>query len=320
MIVDCTHYVRGTRQPHEALTLEEAAAFERRGGSFVWLELHEPTGELMDEVSRHFGLHELAVEDAARAHQRPKVEGYDDFHFLVFRTARFDEETDRVDFGEVDLFLGRGFVIAVRHGVAGELEPVRRRLERSAQLLKSGPAAVVWGILDAIVDDYQPVIEGLERDIEDVERTIFARGLDATERIHFLRQEVQDVYRALHPLLAPLEAMERGAFKEMDPGLLRYFRDVSDHLRRLHEEIVAQRDQLTSALDANVALVSVRQNEIAARQNETTKQLTMVATVFLPLTFVTGFFGQNFGWLVDHIDSFADFLVLGIGLMALSGA
>src|SRR3954447_6335003 len=318
MIVDCTHYVRGTRQPHEALTLEQAAALERRGGSFVWLELHEPTSELMEEVSRHFGLHELAVEDAARAHQRPKVEGYDDFHFLVFRTARFDEAADEVRFGELDLFLGRGFVIAVRHGVTGELEPVRRRREGGAQLLKSGPAAVVWGILDAIIDDYRPVIEGLERDIETVEQTIFALGEDATERIHFLRQEVTDVYRALHPLLGPLDGVERGAFKEMDPGLLRYFRDINDHVRQLHEEVVAQREQLTSALDANVALVSVRQNEIAARQNETTKQLTMVATVFLPLTFITGFFGQNFGWLVRHTDTVWDFVILGLGAMALS--
>src|SRR3954447_15766916 len=144
MIVDCTHYVRGTRQPHEALTLEQAAALERRGGSFVWLELHEPTSELMEEVSRNFGLHELAVEDAARAHQRPKVEGYDDFYFIVFRTARCGARVRGVEFGEVHVFLGPGYAIAVRHGDTGDRTGARRRLDQRPALLKSGPAAVVW--------------------------------------------------------------------------------------------------------------------------------------------------------------------------------
>ena len=160
-------------------------------------------------------------------------------------------------------------------------------------------------------------MEGLERDIEDVERLIFAEREDVTERIYILKQEVAEIYRAVHPLLEPLRDMEHGAFGRMDPRLLRYFRDIRDHLLRVHEEVVAQREQLGSALDANVSLMSVRQSDIATRQNEIVKQLTIMATVFLPLTFITGFFGQNFGWLVRHVGSLGDFLVLGLGGLAI---
>jgi magnesium transporter len=196
------------------------------------------------------------------------------------------------------------------------LTGARQRLEERPALLKSGPAAVVWGILDAVVDDYEPVVEEIENDIEAVEHTVFAGHADAIERIHELKQQVNNLYRAVHPLLVPLDAMEHGAFAEMDPGLLRYFRDVGDHLRRIHEEVLARREQLNSAFEANAALISVRQNEISARQNEIVKQLTIVATVFLPLSFVVGFFGQNFGWLVAHIDSLTAFAALGIGGLA----
>jgi magnesium transporter len=314
MLVECAHYVRGMRDP-TPLTLEEAAARPRSGGSFVWLELHEPDEALMTELCERFDLHELAVEDAGRAHQRPKVERYEGFYFLVFKTARYHHGERRLEIGELDLFLGAGFVIAVRHGEAAELGPVRERLEQRRELLKSGPATVVWGILDALVDDYGPVVEGLEADIDDVERTIFAEREDATERIYFLKQEVAELYRAVHPLLEPLGKVQTGGFEQMDPRLRGYFRDVTDHLLYVHEEVVAQREQLTTALEANVSLMNVQQNEIAARQNAIAKQLTIVATVFLPLSFITGFFGQNFGWLVGHVNTFWDFVVLGIGAM-----
>jgi magnesium transporter len=316
MIVDVAHYVRGTRETTR-LTLQQATACPRSGGSFVWIELHEPDERMMAELREGFNLHELAVEDASRAHQRPKVEAYEDFYFLVFKAARYDAGERRLEMGELDLFLGPGFVIAVRHGEAAELGPVRARLEHRRELLKSGPATVVWGILDALVDDYGPVVEGLERDIEDVERTIFADRADATERIYFLKQEVGELYRAVHPLLEPLARVQQGGFEKMDPRLRGYFRDVTDHLLYVHEEVVAQREALASALEANVSLMSVRQNEIAVRQNAISKQLTIVATVFLPLTFITGFFGQNFGWLTGHVNTFADFLTLGVGAMVI---
>ena len=316
MNVDCAFYSRGSRQPSEGMTLEDAASCPRRGNNYVWIELHEPDAALMAEVSRHFGLHELAVEDAAHAHQRPKVEPYDDFYFIVYKAARYDEPTNRVLFTELDLFLGVGFVIAVRHGDRGDPERARRHLEQHPQLIKSGPAAAVWAILDTVVDDYRPVLDGLESDIEEVEQAIFAREENLTEQIYLLKTEINEVYRAVHPLLAPLDTLERGGFQPVDPGLLRYFRDITDHVKRIQEEIVAQRDQLISVLEAHLSLISLRQSEIAAEQNQVVRRLTVVATIFLPLTFVTGFYGQNFGWLVRHIDSFAAFALLGLGGLA----
>ena len=312
MIVETAYYSRGVRQPQQ-LSLEEAAACPRRGNNFVWLELYEPGDDLMDNVRRAFGLHELAVEDAARAHQRPKVEAYDDFYFIVYRAARYDEATERVLFGELDLFLGPGYVICVRHGDAGRVDRARRHLDHYPQLLHSGPAAVVWAILDTVIDDYQPVVDGLESDVEELERATFARREDLIEDVYVLKGEINEVYRAVHPLLAPLDAVERGLFPQIDPGLLRYFRDVADHVRRIQDEVLAQRDQLSSVLEAHLSLISLRQSEIAADQNRVVNRLTLIATVFLPLTFITGFFGQNFGWLVRHIDSAEAFVVFGIG-------
>jgi magnesium transporter len=313
-MVQCAYYERGVRRLDLELTLEDAAALPRRGNTYVWIELQDPTAEDMQAVARLFDLHELAVEDASVTHQRPKVEAYDDFTFVVFKTAHYDRETRVATFGGLNVFLGTGYVIAVRHGDAGDPIHTRDHLERSyAELLHGGPAAIVWGILDSVVDDYRPVVAELDRDIEEIERGIFERGEDLTERIYDLRRETTDIYRAIHPLVDPLEGIQRGSYAAMDPALRRYFRDVLDHIRSAQEEVLTQRDQLTSALEANLSLITLRQNEIAAQQNQVAKQLTLVATVFLPLTFVTGFFGQNFAWLERHVDSLEAFLVFGIG-------
>jgi magnesium transporter len=319
MSVDCAYYSQGARQAEQPRTLLDAALIPRRGGSYVWIELEEPGEERMAEIAGLFDLHELAVEDAACAHQRPKVEGYDGFHLIVYKTASYNSHLKQVDFGEVDIFVGVGYVIAVRHGAAGDPIRTRLRVEKHPELLKVGPAAIVWGILDMVIDDYEPVVEALEGEIEDVERAIFSGREDLTERIYLLKTEINELYRALHPLLAPLEAMERGEF-QTDPGLRRYFRDVADHVRRLQDEVVAQRDQLGAVLEANLSLISLRQNEISAQQNQVVKQLTLVATVFLPLAFITGFFGQNFGWMVRSINSLADFVVIGVGSLVLAAA
>ena len=277
MIVDCAYYEHGVREPRQ-LTLEEAAACPRQGGNYVWIELDDPSAELMTEVSGHFGLHELAVEDAAVAHQRPKVEAYDDFYFIVYRTAKYDAAKREVIFGELHLFLGVGFVIAVRHDEAGDYERARHHLEQYPHLAKTGPAAAVWAILDTVVDDYQPVVDGLESDIEETERAIFSGREDLTERIYELKQEITDFYRTVHPLLPPLDALERGLFAPIDRSLLRYFRDLHDHVRRIDEELLGQRDQLTAALEAHLSLVNIRQNQISAQQNDIVKRLTIVAS------------------------------------------
>ncbi len=238
--------------------------------------------------------------------------------FVVLRTARYVEDREEVDVGEVSVFLSRRFVITVRQGEASNLHGARMRLEERPQLLKEGSAAVLWAILDTIVDDYAPVIEGLERDVEEVEKTVFSGAAAPTERIYLLRREATDFYRAVHPLLAPLEALERGTYIHVSEELRQFFRDVNDHLKLVNEEVIALRDVLATILQANMAVISNQQNEISVRQNETMKQLTVVATIFLPLTFITGFFGMNFSWLINDINSFWIFAVYGVGSLVLS--
>ena len=323
MIVDCAHYRDGRRQHEGPMELDRAAGIcsAGEGSGFVWLGIVEPEPEELELVQERFGLHDLAVEDAQSFHLRPKVEQYEDDErilFVVLRTARYDDEREEVDFGEVSVFISERFVITVRQGVASDLHGARLRLEKRPELLAEGPVAVLWAILDKVVDDYAPVVEGLERDIEEVEKTVFSGAAAPTERIYLLRREATDFYRAVHPLLGPIDAMEKGGYDQVRPGLRHFFRDVADHLRLVDEEVVAQRDTLAMILQANMAVVSVAQNEISVRQNETARQLTLIATIFLPLTFITGFFGQNFGWLVDHIASFWEFAVIGVGSLAVS--
>ena len=312
MIVDCAHYHDGRRRDDGAVSLQEAAARCGQGG-FVWLGLFEPGEEELAQVRDTFGLHELAVEDAQNFHMRPKIEAYDQgVQLVILRTARYDDAAEEVEFGEISVFLGPSFVITVRQGVASELRGARQRLERRPELLAAGNSAALWAILDQVVDDYAPVVAGLERDIDQVEATVFSGASAPTERIYSLRREATDFYRAVHPLLAVVTAIERATDA---PQLQPYLRDVQDHLLLVNEEVATQRDLLGTILEANMAVISVEQTKVSVRQNSTIEQLTILATVFLPLTFVTGFFGQNFGWLVRHIDSFAAFAAFGIGCL-----
>lgn len=322
MIVDCAHYRGGQRQHEGPVELAKAAEICQEDDGFVWLGLFEPDQGEMSEVQDRFGLHDLAVEDAQTFHLRPKIEQYEsgEILFAVFRTARYVEDVEEVEFGEVSVFISRRFVITVRQGVASDLHDSRLRLERHPELLRGGTVAVLWAILDTIVDDYAPVLEGLERDVEEVEATVFTGAAAPTERIYFLRREATDFYRAVHPLLGPLDALERGAYLEVSRELSQFFRDVNDHLKLVNEEVVALRDVLAIVLQANMAVISNQQNEISVRQNETMKQLTLVATIFLPLSFITGFFGMNFGWLTGHITSFWVFAVYGVGGLFASAA
>jgi len=312
MIVDCAHYQDGRRQGDGAVPLEEAAARCGQGG-FVWLGLFEPGDEELAQVRDTFGLHELAVEDARSFHMRPKVESYDqDVQLVILRTARYDDDAEEVEFGEISVFLAPAFVIAVRQGVASELRGARQRLEQRPDLLAAGSSSALWAILDQVVDGYAPVVAGLERDIDQIEATVFSGAVAPTERIYSLRREATDFYRAVHPLLTVVATIERAAVPELGP----YLRDVQDHLLLVNEEVAAQRDLLGTVLQANMAVISVEQTKVSVRQNATVEQLTILATVFLPLTFVTGFFGQNFGWLVGRIDTLPAFLFFGIGGLA----
>ena len=310
MIVDCAHYKDGHRSNDGPVSLEEAAARRDEGG-FVWLGLFEPSEAEMDQVRRLFGLHELAVEDALSTHQRPKIEIYDqDQRLVVLRTARYEDDAEAVAFGNIAVLLSPTFVISVRRGVASRLHEARQRLEQRPKLLAAGSSSALWAILDEVVDDYAPVVAGLERDVDEVEATVFSGSVAPTERIYSLRNEATNFYRAVHPLLGVVASVKRTTLaRELRP----YLRDVHDHLLLVEEEVTAQRDLLGTVLQANMAVLSVEQTRVSVQQNSTIEQLTVLATVFLPLTFITGFFGQNFGWLVHHIEGLPAFIFYGIG-------
>jgi len=313
MIIDCAHYQDGRRRDEGAVSLEEAAARRAQGG-FVWLGLFEPNDEELAQVRDTFGLHELAVEDAQNLHMRPKIELYDqDVRLVILRTARYDDAAEEVEFGEISVFLAPTFVITVRQGVASELSGARQRLEQRPELLAAGSMSALWAILDQVVDGYAPVVAELERDIDQIEATVFSGAVAPTERIYSLRREATEFYRAVHPLLGVVTTIKRAAeATKLKP----YLRDVQDHLLLVDEEVADQRDLLGTVLEANMAVISVQQTRVSVRQNTSMEQLTILATVFLPLTFITGFFGQNFAWLVRHISSQAAFIVYGLGGLA----
>jgi magnesium transporter len=270
------------------MSVEEAGVIAASDSGFVWLGMFDPEPQELAEVQARFGLHELAVEDAQDFHLRPKIEQYDDdVLFVVLRTARYDDQAEEVDFGEISMFLAPSFVITVRQGVGSDLHPARLRLEKHPQLLEEGTMAVLWAVLDTIVDDYGPVVEGLERDIEEVESTVFAGVVAPTERVYFLRREVTDFYRAVHPLLGPLDALERGIYRGVGHDLRQYFRDVNDHLKLVNDEVAAQRDLLTTVLEANMAVIQVEQNEVV-------RKISGWAAIIAVPTFIASLYGMNF--------------------------
>lgn len=313
MIVDCAHYRDGRRQHAGLMSTEEAAAICRAEPGFVWLGMVEPSPEELAAVQDTFGLHELAVEDAQSFHLRPKVETYEGgITFVVLRTARYVDDREEVEFGEVAMFVGPGFIISVRQGET-DLHSARLRLEARPHLLDEGPASVLWAIVDKIVDDYAPVVEGLERDIEEVEHTVFGGSAAPTYRIYLLRREVTDFYRAVHPLLGAAAAITGGGVLEISPGLRQYFRDVDDHLKLVNEEISAQRDLLSTILQANMAVVSAEQNEVV-------RKISAWAAIITVPTFVASFYGMNLegmkelGWHFMYPLVVAVMIALAVGL------
>src|SRR6201996_6595467 len=231
MIIDSAYYQDGHRTDERGMPLEEVAAL-RAGGGFVWLGLFEPDKAELDHVREVFGLHELAAEDALTEHMRPKIERYDeDFQLVILRTARYNDDAEEVEFGEISVFLSPTFLITVRQGAASELRGARQRLEQRPDLLAYGSAAALWAILDQVVDGYAPVVAGLERDIDQIEATVFSATAAPAERIYSLRGEATGFYRAVHPLLGVIAAIEHAAAAEVQP----YLRDVHDTLLLVNE-------------------------------------------------------------------------------------
>ena len=287
MIVDCAVYEDGVRQAGE-LPLERACDASRPDNAFVWIGLYEPSAEEFDSVRRELDLHELAVEDAIHAHQRPKLELYGDTLLVVLKPARYLASDETVEFGEILVFIGDGFIITVRHGEAA-LHEVRLRTESRPDLLRCGPGAALYAIVDRIVDDYLPVVAALDNGVEEVEREVFSTetGTNTAERIYDLKREVLGMYAAVSPLAEPLDQLARGRHALVDESLRAYFRDAHDHLLRMIQRIEGSRDLLTGVLTANMTQVTVRQNE------DMRKISAWAAIVAVP-TLIAGVYGMNF--------------------------
>jgi magnesium transporter len=285
MIVDCAVYQDGRRRPGE-LPLANACEASQRDGAFVWIGLYEPAEEEFDAVRREFDLHELAVEDAVTAHQRPKLEVYGDNLLVVLKPARV-AGPGAIEFGEILIFIGDGFVITVRHGEAA-LHDVRLRTEERPDLLRCGPGAALYAIADRIVDDYQPVIDAMDLAVQEVEREVFSEsGTNPTEDIYRLKREVLQLHSAVAPLAEPLDRLARGRHGIVHPELHAYFRDAHDHLLRMIQQVESYRDLLTSVLTANLSQVTVRQNEDMRR-------ISAWAAIIAVPTAIAGLYGMNF--------------------------
>ena len=279
-IIDNAVYVEGVRSA-EPESLEQTFESLTEQGGMAWIGLYRPTEEEMAAVAAEFGLHGLAVEDAISAHQRPKLERYDDNLFTVLRPARYLDETESVEFGELHIFTGRNFVVTVRHAESAVVGQVRRRLEHRPDLLRHGPEAVLYALMDQVVDDYVPVVGGLENDIDEIEDQLFSGDPKVSRRIYELAREVIQFQRAIHPLPEMIEQLRRGFEKyQVDKELQHNLRDVEDHVERLISRADSFRDILQNALTLDGTLTANRQNEASAEQNEQVKKISSWAAIF----------------------------------------
>lgn len=306
-VVDNAIYVDGKRAAVPGSldrTFQELRQCPDEGRSFCWIGLLRPTPEEIQAVAEEFSLHGLAVEDTITAHQRPKLERYGDVLFVVLRPARYVDPVEVVEIGEVHLFLGPDFVITVRHAEKPDLAQVRQRLESEPDLLDDGPYAVLYAVLDKIVDDYAPVLDGLQNDIDEIEVQVFGGDPSVSKRIYQISREVIEFQRAVAPLGAiftELRVQLKAQAGESDLELRRALRDVADHATRVLERAEAFRQLLTNILQVNAALVGQRQNEEMARmtqagfeQNEQVKRISSWAAIIFAPTVVASVYGMNF--------------------------
>jgi magnesium transporter len=292
-VVDCALYVDGKRREGR-LPFEGALQAAEQTGGFVWIGLHAPTDAQVQGLSEEFDLHPLAVEDAINAHQRPKLERYGDHWFLVIKTAEYIEheeltgQSEVVRTGEILMFIGKNFIVTVRHGDARPLSPIRDALESDEKLVACGPPGVVYKIADQVVDDYLEVASEVEQDIDEIEESVFSpQRTDDTLRIYQLKRELLEFKRAVVPLGRPMEQMlEANGLAAVHD----YLRDVDDHLRRVTQQVEGDDELLDSILDANLTRVSVQ-------QNDDMRKISAYAALFAVPTGVAGIYGMNF----DHM-------------------
>jgi len=328
VIGDCAVYDSGLRRSTR-LPMQQAARTARATNGFVWIGLQNPSAQDVLHVAQEFALPDLAVEDAISAHQRAKLEVYEHQWFVVLRPVRYVDNQEIVDVEEIAVFVSEHYLITVRHGDTDVLTRVRRELdEGKLEVPGHGPAAVLHRVADLIVDDYAVVAQSIDDDIAEIEQQVFGpREADHTERIYKLKREVLEFRRAVFPLSEPVNRLMSGNLPGMDPGrdkkLRQHFRDVHDHILRVTDEIERQDSLLSDVLQANVARLSVTQNEVAVRQNEDMRKISAWAAIGLVPTAIAGVYGMNFehmpelGWQYGYL--YALVLIFGssVGLWAL---
>jgi magnesium transporter len=300
-IIDNAVYVNGVRTA-DPEDLDETYFLLRQREGMAWIGLYRPDADELRSVAEEFDLSHLAVEDALAGHQRAKLEHYGEDLFLVLRPARYLDDVEKVDFGEIHVFVGSDYVVTVRHAESPDLARVRRRMEGMPDFLALGPDAVLYGILDQVVDEYEPVAAGLENDIDEIEDDLFGADPDVSRRIYELSRQVITFQRATSPLAGILQALMAGTpGRDRESELQDHYRDVLDHIIRLNERVAAFRALLQNALAVNAALVAQRQNdemknltESSYRQNEEVKRISSWAAILFAPTLVASIYGMNF--------------------------
>jgi magnesium transporter len=307
-VVNCAAYADGRRVAN--VEIDEISPVLKQPEQFVWVGLHEPDEEMLGQVQREFGLHDLAIEDAHCAHQRPKLEAYGDSLFIVLRTAQMNREERHIDFGETHFFIGHNFLVTVRHGSSLPYTEVRARCESTPHLLRKGPAFALYAVMDSIVDQYFPVIDALEQELEAIEEQVFGEqsSRETTAQIYRLKRELLDVKRAVSPLIDICNRLIRFDLELIPEGTRLYFRDVYDHVIRINEIVDNSRELLTTALEANFSLISISQNDVS-------KKFAGWAAIIAVPTMIAGIYGMNFKFMpeLDWIYGYPLALTLTLG-------
>jgi magnesium transporter len=301
-LVDSAIYEHGRREESPTSVADTIRALRSRPDAMAWIGMFRPAERQLVTVADEFGLHELAVEDAIVAHQRPKLERYGDTLFVVLRAAHYLDDIEEVEFGEIHVFVGRNFVVTVRHSTAPDLSTVRHRMESDPEFLSRGPEAVLYAILDKVVDGYAPVVAGLQKDIDEIETEVFLGDPKVSRRIYELSREVIEFQRSTRPLLGIMAALQAGFEKyQTDEELQRYLRDVADHATIVVERVDAFRLILSDILTLNATLVNQAQNEEIKRlteasidQNEEVKRISAWAAILFAPTLIGTIYGMNF--------------------------
>jgi magnesium transporter len=302
-VVAAAAYSGGRRVADVAI--DEAGEWSRRPGHVVWIGLYEPSDDLLRQVQAQFGLHDLAIEDAGKAHQRPKLEQYGDALFVVARTAEMI--AGRIAFGETHLFVGQGYVVSVRHGASASYGEVRKRCEASPGVLTHGEDYILYAVLDFIVDKYMPVLEAIQEEIEEIEDGVLKATLELplVERLYQLRRDLLRLRNAIVPLVEVCRRLEVADLPAIDAQMQPLFRDVTDHVRRVQEEIDSMREVLAFAFEVSLMTGQAQQTAI-------TRKLAAWAAILAVPTAIAGIYGMNFDIMPELRWHYGYFVVLGV--------